>query len=66
MEKMSYRDYLVWQVGHTIACLSDGLRMAMDMNDEEYAVDVLEGKMKTSRELLKFRNPNPERVLPRP
>lgn len=65
-DKLSYRDYLIWTAAHTAHALTDGIRTALDMNDEQYAISVLEHTLDVGKQLLDVRNPNPERVEPKP
>ena len=64
---MSYRDYLIWTASHTAASLSEAVRIAIDMgDDEDFAVRHLEHKLDVARELAKYGNYNSDRVEPRP
>jgi len=65
-EKITYRDYLTQRVANAISALADGLSTGMQMQDESYAVDYIERQMLVARELLRKRDPDPERVHARP
>ena len=63
--QMSYRDYLIWTAAHTAASLTEAIRTALDMQDEGYAIQHLEAKLASGRELLKI-GETTDRVAPRP
>ena len=62
---MSYRDYLIWTAAHTAHALTEAIRMALDMQDEEYAILHLEAQLAVARELAKT-GETTDRVAPRP
>lgn len=66
VEPMSYRDYLIWTASNTVHALSDAVAMALSMDEEMSAIELLEHRLRTVAELAAFANPNPERVAPRP
>jgi hypothetical protein len=61
--RISYRDYLISVAASTAGALTDGIDMAIHMEDEAFAVNHLEQKIAVARELLR-NSPNPERVMP--
>lgn len=63
--RITYRDYMLWKTANAMASLADAIRVALDMQDDWYAVEHLEAKLRTIPELVSG-SPNPEVVGPRP
>lgn len=61
-EKLTYRDYLIQQVAHASHALTQGIREAINMNDNAYAEKHLERTIDVGRALLSLGAPNSERV----
>lgn len=64
--RMTYLQYLVWTTANTVSSLSDAIRMAMDMEDDQEAVRVLERRLDAVPALASYKKFNPEVVAARP
>lgn len=64
---MTYRDYLIYTAAGASKALNDAVVLSLSMEtDEELAVEVLETALRNQKYLIRFDNPNPVRVEPRP
>lgn len=52
-EEKSERDKLIWQLAHTAHALNDAIRAAIEIEDEEFAVQHLRNAAEVGRELLR-------------
>ena len=65
-DKITYRDYLIWNTVRCISALGEGLNLAMTMRHDHSAINVLEQRLDTLPELASYKHPDPERVEARP
>jgi hypothetical protein len=63
---VTYLEYLIWTASHTAAALNEAIRMALEMDHEQSAIETLEHKLDIVATLAKYGNPNPVRVEPKP
>lgn len=62
---MTYLEYLIYVASNAIGVLSDGIKTAMQMDDEAYSIHYLESQLKIVPTLTLI-NPDPDGVDPRP
>lgn len=52
-EHKSEKEKLIWRLAHTASALTDAIRKASEMDDEEFATEYLRQQAAAGRELLK-------------